>query len=144
MPDSWREVTADWQDGHAFIGSNAAGGKVQIGHFDDTPGLSPMELLLAGLAGCTGADVVSILEKKHESLENLVIKVRGKRAEEHPRVYTEINIQYYFWGIDLNPKSVDHAIRLSHAKYCSASAMLGCCAKIEYSYEINPHKNISE
>lgn len=137
MPDSWREVIADWQGGQAFIGSNAAGGSVQISTINDKPGMSPMELLLAGLAGCTGADVVSILEKKRKSLENLVIKVRGKRADEPPRVYTEINIIYLLWGEDLDARSVEQAIQLSHEKYCSASAMLGCRAKIEFSYEIN-------
>jgi putative redox protein len=144
MPDSWREVVTDWQGGLVFIGSNAAGGMVQISSFDDKPGLTPMELLLAGLAGCTGSDVVSILEKKHKALERLEIKVRGKRAEEHPKVYTEIHVQYLLWGEDLDPISVNQAIQLSSKKYCSASAMLGCVAKIDFSYEINKSTEISE
>lgn len=136
MIDSWREVKVDWQRGQAFVGSNAIGGEVQINTCDDDHGLSPMELLLAGLAGCTGSDVVSILEKKHKSIHKFSMKVRGKRAEDHPRVYTEIYIQYSFWGIDLDFKSVNQAIQLSRDKYCSASAMLSCHAKIDFTFEI--------
>jgi putative redox protein len=113
MSGPWREVIAEWQGGLAFLGSNATGGTVQMNSFDDKAGLSPMELLLASLAGCTGSDVASILEKKHKSLENFIIKVQGKRAEEHPKVYTEINILYLLWGEDLDRKSVEQAIQLS-------------------------------
>ena len=137
MADAWREVIVEWQGDGAFLGANTTGGRIQMGKMGNEQGLSPMELLLAGLAGCTGIDVVSILEKKHKSPENIVIKVRGQRAEEHPRVYTDIEILYLFWGEDLDRRSIEQAIRLSHEKYCSASAMLGVKANINYSYEIN-------
>jgi putative redox protein len=134
--DAWREVTAEWQGGTAFVASNKAGGSAQMGVLDDRPGLSPMEFLLAGLAGCTGADVASILEKMRKPLKNMEVSARGKRAESHPRVYTEIEISFIFWGDGLDPRSVETAIQLSQEKYCAASAMLGAVARIRSTYQI--------
>lgn len=143
MDDAWREIKVEWQGDNAFIGTNPSGGSVQIGTLEGNQGLSPMELLLAGLAGCTGLDVASILEKKHKSLQNLEITVRGKRAEDHPRIYTEIEIYYLFKGEDLDHGSVERAIQLSHQKYCSASAMLGASADIQISFEIDGNSRIT-
>lgn len=143
MDDAWREVKVEWQGDNSFLGTNHLDGIVHIGTFEDNKGLSPMELLLAGLAGCTGIDVASILEKKHKSLQNMEITVRGKRAEDHPRIYTEIEINYLFTGKDLDYKSVNHAIQLSHQKYCSASAMLGASANIRFSFKIDGNSRIS-
>jgi putative redox protein len=89
-----------------------------------------MELILIGVAGCTGMDVVSILGMKRQKFDKFEIKVRGKRAETHPRVYTEIEVTYEFWGEQLNPKMVEQAMHLSEEKYCSVSAMLSAKATI--------------
>ncbi len=134
----WREILADWQGGLVFTGRNPSGASIQMGSWEDRPGISPMEMLLLGLAGCTGMDVASILEKKRQPLSKLRIRVRGKRAEEHPKVYTEIEIQYLLWGEGLDPKAVERAIALSEEKYCSASAMLRAKAEVRSSYQINP------
>ena len=64
MSENWVTLTAEWQGEMAFIGKNETGGSVQMGKVNNEPGVSPMELLLAGLAGCTGVDVVHILRKK--------------------------------------------------------------------------------
>lgn len=95
-----------------------------------------MELILAGLAGCTGIDIVDILQKKHETLKALKIIVRGRRAEEFPKIYKEIEITYLLWGDTIQAKSVEHAIRLSEEKYCSVSLMLKPVAEIRSSYRI--------
>ena len=130
MSSDWVTLTADWQGEMAFIGKNNTGGSVQMGKVDNKPGVSPMELLLAGLAGCTGVDVVHILRKKRISLDDFQVTVRAKRADDHPKVYTDIEINYVFWCQDLSTKDVEQAIRLSEEKYCSASAMLGESANI--------------
>jgi len=137
MTDEWKEVVANWKGGSGFVGTNSSGVQVQIGNVEGQPGTSPMELLLLGLAGCTGVDVASILNKMRQNLVNLRITVRGLRAPEHPRVYTEINILYELWGEGLSPKFVEDAIALSENKYCSASAMLGASAEINTSYIIH-------
>ncbi len=139
MADQWREIEAEWQGGGSFIGRNAAGGTVQMGKLDDRPGVSPMELILVGLAGCTGVDIVDILEKKRQPLKALKVKVRGKKAEEYPKIYTEIEITYLIWGEGIDPIAVERAIQLSEEKYCSVSAMLRSVAEIRSSYQIlNP------
>ncbi|HIE57741.1 MAG TPA: OsmC family peroxiredoxin [Anaerolineales bacterium] len=120
-----------------FIGQNTRGGTVQMGEIDGQPGIAPMEMLLLGLAGCTGVDVAHILRKKRAHLDDLEITVRAWRADQHPKVYVEIEIQYLLWG-DLKPKDVEQAIQLSEEKYCSASAMLGKTAKIHSTYKILP------
>ena len=136
MSGIWKEIVAQWRGGMGFIGTNPAGVQVQIGTVDGQPGIGPMEMLLFGLAGCTGMDIVSILEKKREKLIDFQVKVRGKRAEDYPMVYTDIEVAYHLWGEDLDPKAVETAIRLSEEKYCSVSIMLGASARITTSYTI--------
>jgi putative redox protein len=136
VTDQWREIEAEWQGGSAFIGRNVSGGTVQIGKLDDRPGVSPMELILVGLAGCSGVDIVDIMAKKREPLKALKVKVRGKRAEDYPQIYKEIEITYMIWGDRINPKSVERAIQLSKEKYCSVSAMLSSVADIRSFYQI--------
>lgn len=134
--DDYKTIVAEWHGDLTFIAENEAGGRVQMGMLDGKPGISPMELLLAGLAGCTGVDVAHILRKKRQALDNLRVKIHAKRADEHPKVYIEIEIEYLLWGQDLSDKAVQQAIRLSENKYCSASAMLGKSAKITSKYRI--------
>jgi putative redox protein len=138
MADEWKEVVAEWQGELGFIGHNPGGGKVQMGLVSGTPGVSPMELLLLGVAGCTGMDVASLLPKMRQKLTDMRVTVRGKRAPDHPRIYTEIEVVYELWGENLNPKSVEDAIGLSEVKYCSASAMLRAVAKFQSRYIIHP------
>lgn len=135
-PEDWREIRAVWKGSNNFRGINAKGNQVEIAS-GSGEGHSPMELLLIGLAGCTGLDIVSILEKKRKHLERFELQVRGLRRQEHPRIYTRIHVTYEVWGDDLDVASVEQAIQLSEDKYCSASAMLGAVAEIESSYTIH-------
>ena len=134
MADDWREVSATWQGGLNFSGVNDKSGTVQMGQLDETIG--PMQLLLVGLAGCTGIDVVTILEKKRITPTDFKIKVRGKRADTFPMVYTDIEIEYLLWGDRLKVRDVEQAIKLSERKYCSVSVMLSKTANIYSTYKI--------
>jgi len=136
MSSKWVTLTAEWQGEMAFIGKNEKDGSVQMGVVDGVPGVSPMELLLFGLAGCTGVDVVHILGRMRLPLDDFRVTVRAKRADDHPKVFTEIEIAYLLWGQDLTAKAVEQAIALSEEKYCSASAMLGKAARIRSTYRI--------
>jgi putative redox protein len=129
----WREVEAEWKGDTSFIGYNASGGSVQMGMIDNQPGVSPMELLLVGLAGCTGMDIASILAKQRQPLAALKVRVRGKRAADYPKVFTELEVTYLIWGDGLDPKAVERAIQLSEEKYCSVGLMLGETAPIRSS-----------
>lgn len=133
----WHEIEADWQGGLTFLGVDDLGNEIQMGSKQEKGNISPMELLLLGMAGCTGYDIVSIMNKKRQQLKDLKVKVRGKRADDYPMVYTDIEVEYIFWGTGLSEKAVVQAIDLSEQKYCSASVMLGETAKISSSYKIN-------
>jgi putative redox protein len=95
-----------------------------------------MELVLIGLAGCTAYDVVQILDKKRQPVTGLEVKAAAERAEEPPRVYTQIRVEYVVRGHGVNPKAVEDAIRLSTEKYCSVSNMLDKTAQISTEYRI--------
>ena len=99
-------------------------------------GPRPLELLLIGLAGCSGMDVVSILQKKRQPFTGLQVKVTAERADEHPRVYTHIHMEYVVTGQGVEPQAVERAIELSQTKYCPAAAMLSKAVEITTSYQI--------
>jgi putative redox protein len=127
-----------------YAGGEAFVAESQIGHaivtsfaHDKVTAPTPMELLLISLGGCTGADVVSILEKKRQRVTAYEIEVRGERRAEHPRIYTSIEVVHRIRGHHVEPKAVAHAIELSETKYCSVSAMLAAAAKITTRYEIS-------
>jgi putative redox protein len=136
--DDWKDITVEWQGQGAFIGSNVSGGEVQMGLLGEKPGISPMELVLVALGGCTGVDVASILEKMRQPLKGLRLRVRGKRSTSYPRVYTEIEVQYLLCGKGLDEEAVRQAIELSKEKYCSVSGMLKASVDIQFSYQILP------
>ncbi len=133
--NDWLEINSIWQGGAAFLGNNPDGAQVQIGKLENQSGVSPMEVVLLALAGCSGSDVLMILEKKRLTVKDLKVNVRGKRAENPPRVYTEIEMEYILTG-DLPEKDVEQAIRLSQEKYCSVGVMLEKSAKITTSFHI--------
>lgn len=99
-------------------------------------GPRPKPLLLASLAGCTGIDVVSILNKMRVPLEGFRITVSGQQTEDHPKIYDKINVTYYFRGKDLPMDKLEKAVHLSEEKYCGVSAMLKKAGLIEYEIVI--------
>jgi putative redox protein len=103
-------------------------------------GIRPKELLLLSLAGCTGSDVVSILQKKRSKLEDFEINITAETREEHPQVFTKIHIEYVFYGNEVKKEDVERAIELSSTKYCSVQAMLRPSVEITHSYRIEPSK----
>lgn len=99
-------------------------------------GARPKELLLMALAGCTGSDVVSILQKKKVNLTDFEINITAQQTEEHPKVFTELDLEYVFYGKDIKIKDVERAIELSTGTYCGVSAMLKKAMKINHTYRI--------
>jgi len=134
------EAKAVWVAGRQFVGESGSGHAMVMdasakGGGRNT-GASPMEMLLLGMAGCTGIDVVSILEKGRHAVTGLEVAVRAERTQWPPMVFTQIEIEYLVRGQNLPEKAVQRAIELSESKYCSASIMLGKTAKISSSYTI--------
>ena len=130
------EAKVTWVEDRRFVGQASSGHAIVLDGSAKKLGSSPMELMLIGMAGCTAYDSVSILEKKRQSITGLEVSARAERAEEPPRVYTRIEIEYVLRGRAIKPKAVEDAIRLSKEKYCSASIMLGKTAEILTSYRI--------
>jgi putative redox protein len=113
-------------DGHRFITDTS------VENGGNNLGPRPKQMLLAGLIGCTGIDVVSILNKMKVDLDDLNIKVEAESSEEHPKVYTSIHLTYIFKGKDLPKEKLERAVSLSQERYCGVSAMLKKAAPVTY------------
>ena len=134
-------VKARWTTKRQFVGWDST----RHGIVMDTPaegtgegtGWRPVELLLLGLAGCTGVDLVSILEKKREDVRGLEIEVSGEPyLDDFPHYYKDIEIVYTVTGVGVKPKSVEQAIELSEEKYCSVKGCLGPQCEVTTRFEI--------
>jgi len=99
-------------------------------------GFRPMELLLVGLGGCTGMDVISILRKKRQQVTSYEVHVSGIRAEDHPMVFVEITVEHIVSGHHIQPEAVERAIHLSKERYCGAGAMLGKVAHLTHTFRL--------
>jgi putative redox protein len=136
VTEGWIEINVAWKNEMAFVGRNASGGTIQIGDLDGKPGIGSMQLLLVAVAGCTGEDIVSILNKKRLKPTDMQIRVQGKRAADYPKVWTDIHLIYLIWGENIPPKDIEQAIQLSEDKYCSVGIMLGKTARITSEYHL--------
>ena len=96
----------------------------------------PMEMVLVGLGGCSAYDVVVILRKSGQQVTGCEVKLDAERAETDPKVFTRIHMHFVVRGKALKRNLVEHAIRLSHDKYCSATAMLAKTAEVTKDFEI--------
>ena len=123
-----------------FTGTADSGFEVGLGTDPsvggDDDGFRPMELMLLSLAGCTGMDVMSILRKKRQEVTGFRVEIEADRAEEHPKVFTDIRVHYIVEGQDVDPRAVERSIELSETKYCPAQAMLVRSVPITHTYEI--------
>jgi len=100
----------------------------------------PMELFLLSLTGCTGMDVISLLNKMRVDFQDIRIKAEVERSKEHPKVFTSIKLEYLIYGNDIDEKKVEKAINKSQNLYCPASAMLKKIVSINYTYTIIPRE----
>ena len=123
-----------WTGGLQFLGRAGDSPAVVMDNHDGGSGSTPMELVLMGAAGCTGMDVMSIMEKKRQPVDRLEIAIHGEQAEDFPKRYTTIHIKFSFVGKGIKPEVVERAIDLSQNKYCSVAASLN--AEMDVEYEI--------
>lgn len=129
-----------WRDDMIFAGHSSGGYVIpldaakEVGGHD--AGISPMELLLIALAGCTGMDVISILRKKRQDVTAFEVHVTGTRADDHPHIWVDIQVKFIVTGRQINSKAVERSIELSRDQYCGAAATLRHTATMHYDYEI--------
>ena len=125
-----------WVEKRTFLGESGSGHSVVMDGAPDAGGrdlgIRPMETLLLGMGGCTAFDVVHILEKARETVIDCELEIEADRAEEDPKVFTQIKIRYIVSGKNLSRDKVQRAVDLSAEKYCSASIMLSKVANISH------------
>jgi putative redox protein len=118
-----------------FLGVDAYGHATLIST-NEGPGVSPMQMLLLGVGGCTAIDMVDILRKQRQPLADLEVQVTGERAEDYPKAWRAMHIHYIFYGSGLDPLKIERAIELSVEKYCGAHATVAGVAAMSHDYEI--------
>lgn len=130
------KVNVNWDGDERFKAITDSGFEVMIDR-DLQQGPRPMELLLAGLGGCTSVDVMSILRKARQEVTDCVAQIEAERADAVPAVFTRIHVKFQVTGRNLKPSAVERAVKLSAEQYCSASLMLEKGGvEISHSFEI--------
>jgi len=137
MSENTKSGHVVWEGhGLAFQASGGSGYQIRFDSPAGPNGGSPMELVALASAGCTASDVISILQKKQQKVSGFEVNVISLRAADHPKVFTEIDLEYVVTGQNIDPKAVERSIELSLTKYCSVNLMLEKAVKINHSYRI--------
>lgn len=127
-------VTTNWKGNMKFESDNPSGHTLIIDAGKDSggegAGLRPKALMLSALAGCSGLDVISILDKMKVKLDDYKMVIHGVLSEEHPKYYHKVNVEYHFYGSSLNENKIRKAVKLSDDKYCGVMEMFKKFAKI--------------
>ena len=135
-------VTTEWQRDMVFESDNPSGKTLFIDSSEDfggtNSGLRPKALMLSALAGCSGLDVVSLLNKMKVEVDDFKIITTGELTDEHPKYYNKVKVDYHFYGKDMNEKKIKKAVDLSIERYCGVFEMFRHFAKMET--EIHLHK----
>ena len=137
------KTTTHWKGGMLFESDNPSGKTVLmdtvVNGQSERFGLSPKAMMLSSLAGCSGVDIVEILEKMKVVDYKLSIDAEGFLTDEHPRYYHKVHVDYHFYGKDLNPKKINKAVTLSVEKYCGVMEMFRQFATV--TTEIHIHNS---
>ncbi len=125
-----------WVDNALFVGESGSGHTVTMDGAPDVGGRNlgarPMEMVLIGMGGCTAIDVVSMLKKQRQDVRDVAIELVAERADDHPKVFTQVKVVYRVRGKGLNRALVERAVSLSDEKYCSATAMIRQSAAVTH------------
>jgi putative redox protein len=137
MSENTKSGHVVWEgQGLAFRASGGSGYQIRFDSPAGPDGASPMELVALASAACTASDVISILQKKQQKVAEFEVNIVGLRAADHPKVFTEIDLEYVVTGQGIDPQAVERAIELSLTKYCSVNWMLEKAVKINHRYRI--------
>ncbi len=133
-------VSVQWTSDMRFLGTSGSGHAVVMDTSEANGGLAsaagPMEMVLMGLAGCSGIDVLHILKKKRVELQGMHIDIEAERTDTHPKVFSQVTVVFRFRGADLNQKALETAVELSMEKYCSVAGMVSQTANIDWTVVI--------
>ncbi|NKB76993.1 MAG: osmotically inducible protein OsmC [Gammaproteobacteria bacterium] len=123
-----------WVDNERFLAKSGDSPTYVVDGSDENGAICPMQMLLISAAGCTAIDVIGILTKKQVHLTEFEVNITGEEAQPLPQRYTQLSVEYVFYGRNIPSKAVEQAIRLSETKYCCVMATLN--VKAEHSYKI--------
>lgn len=142
------KAKVNWNKNMSFTGRAETGFEVPLDTYPafggENGGFRPLELMALSLVGCTAMDVLSILKKKRQELTDFEVRVDTERADEHPKVFTEANIEYLVSGHGVDEKALARAIELSATRYCPAQGMLARVFPIHITYQIFEDKGEAE
>ena len=134
------ECTVRWGNGMTFVAETGSNHLVTMDGAPEGGGRNlaprPMEVVLAGAGGCTAYDIVVILKKNGQDVTGCEVKLDAERAATDPKVFTKIHYRFTVRGRNLKRNLVEQAVRLTHEKYCSATAILEKTAEITKEFEI--------
>ncbi len=137
------KITTEWKGGVIFESGNTSGNTFLIDDkvegVEKRIGLAPKSLMLSALAGCTGLDVISVLEKMKVKNYEFKMEIEAELTDEHPKYYHKVKVNYHFYGKDLNEKKIKKSVDLSVDKYCGVMEMFRQFSKLET--EIHYHNN---
>ena len=126
-PMTQHQVTTDWKGNMQFESTNPSGETLLMNAGPENggvgEGLRPKALMLASLAGCSGLDVASLIEKMKLAVDNFKIETTADLTEEHPKVYQNVRVVYHFYGKNLEESKLEKAVNLSVEKYCGVMEM---------------------
>ena len=133
-------VRIKWLEHRSFEAETGSGHTVLMDGPPDHGGRNlaarPMEMILVGLGGCSAFDVVDILSKARQQIDDCQVEIEAQRADAIPAVFTNIHMHFTISGSDLTAKQVKRAVELSADKYCSVAMMLRPGVEITYDYEL--------
>ena len=130
------EANIKWVEGDTFIGRSESGNNVVFDTGSDGAAPSPMEMVLMSAGCCSSVDVVSILKKAKQQIENVEVKLTAVRADSAPKVFKKINLHFVVTGKSVSEKHLARAVQLSAEKYCSVALMLEKAVEITHSHEV--------
>ena len=101
-----------WVEDQKMLGESGTGHSVVMDALDSGKGVSPMEMLLLGVGGCTSLDVLSILKKSRQDVVDFEVQVEAEREQTHPRIFHEVPVHYVIKARKISATQVEHAIKL--------------------------------
>lgn len=129
-------LTQPRRSARQFVARTGGGHSLLIDDKDGLSGPKPIELVAAGLAGCTAFDVIAILRKKRQRVTGYEVRVEADQAAQPPAVFTKVRLHHVVTGFAVDPKAVQDAIHLSEEKYCSVGAMISKTAEFTTTFEV--------
>ncbi|WP_299106462.1 OsmC family protein [uncultured Tenacibaculum sp.] len=128
------KITTTWKENMLFESDNPSGHTVLIDTSEENggtnKGLGPKAMMLSSLAGCSGLDVVSLLNKMRVEIDDYKMEVEAELTDEHPKTYHTVTVDYHFYGTNLDEKKITKAVDLSKEKYCGVMEMFRQFSKV--------------